>query len=166
MELLIREAQVADAQGIIDLLNPIIIDGKNTALDTAFTLEEEELFIRNFPESGIFNIAFNQSSSSVVGFQNVEPFAGFTHSFDHVGVIGTYVATQFRRQGVASRLFEATFSLAKAKGYEKLFAYVRADNENALKNYLKQGFEVIGTAKKHAKIRGEYIDEIFIERQL
>ena len=51
-------------------------------------------------------------------------------------------------------------------GYEKLFAYVRQDNERALATYLKQGFEQIGLAKKHAKIRGEYIDEVLIEKFL
>ncbi|EAS64553.1 hypothetical protein VAS14_02518, partial [Photobacterium angustum S14] len=54
----------------------------------------------------------------------------------------------------------------KQKGYEKLFAYVRSDNERALTAYLKQGFEVVGTAKKHAKVRGEYVDEILIEKFL
>lgn len=52
------------------------------------------------------------------------------------------------------------------QGYEKLFAYVRSDNPNALITYQSQGFSIIGTAKKHAKINGEYVDEIMIERFL
>jgi ribosomal protein S18 acetylase RimI-like enzyme len=63
-------------------------------------------------------------------------------------------------------LFNTTFELARSKGYEKLFAYVRDDNKDALSIYLKQGFEVIGIAKKYAKIRGKYIDEVLIEKLL
>lgn len=59
-----------------------------------------------------------------------------------------------------------TFEVAKAKGYEKLFAYVRGDNERALAAYVKQGFEVVGIAKKHAKVGDVYIDETLIEKLL
>jgi RimJ/RimL family protein N-acetyltransferase len=62
--------------------------------------------------------------------------------------------------------FEATFQLAKDKGFEKLTAYVRSDNPVALKTYQTNGFDIIGTAKCQAKIDGKYIDEIFIEKFL
>ncbi|MCG7498317.1 GNAT family N-acetyltransferase [Vibrio sp. Of7-15] len=166
MKLIVRKAQKEDAQGIVNVLNPIIEGGRFTILDTLFSVEEEEQFIQNFPERGVFNVALNTENSCVVGFQNVEPFACYTRAFDHVGIIGTYVDSQYRRQGIASSLFEATFEAAKNQGYEKLFAYVRDDNDNALKTYLKQGFAVVGKAKKHAKIGGQYIDEVLIEKFL
>ena len=59
-----------------------------------------------------------------------------------------------------------TFEVAKLKGYDKLFAYVRSDNDRALLVYLKQGFEVVGIAKKHAKVGGIYVDEVLIEKFL
>ena len=88
----------------------------------------------------------------------------YTHAFDHVGVIGTYVDLSRRRQGIGTRLFAATFEAARAKGYEKLFSYVRADNDAGLNAYLKHGFRIVGTAERHAKIGGRYIDEVLIER--
>lgn len=166
MELIIRKVCQEDSQGIINILNPIIEDGLFTILDTTFSVAEEELFIQNFPERGVFSVALDSKSLRLVGFQNVEPFATYTAAFDHVGIIGTYIDSSYRRKGIASRLFESTFEVAKTQGYEKLFAYVRGDNENALAVYLKQGFEVIGIAKKHAKIRGNYIDETLIEKLL
>ncbi|MFT7682623.1 MAG: L-amino acid N-acyltransferase YncA [Moritella dasanensis] len=166
MKLTIRDVQQADAQAIMNILNPIIEAGLYTILDTTFSLEEEEQFIQDFPERGVFNVAVNSAESTIVGFQNVEPFATYTHAFDHVGIIGTYVNSRYRRQGIASSLFNTTFELARSKGYEKLFAYVRDDNKDALSIYLKHGFEVIGIAKKHAKIRGKYIDEVLIEKWL
>ena len=153
-----------DAQGIIDILNPIIREGHHTVLDTPYSLEEEQQFIQEFPNNGIFHVATISQKSKIVGFQNLEPFSHFTHAFDHVGVMGTYVDSGYQRQGIASQLFEATFKAAKNKRYEKIFTYVRTDNEAALATYIKQGFQVIGTAKKHAKIKGKYIDEILIEK--
>ncbi|OBT31612.1 GNAT family N-acetyltransferase [Vibrio splendidus] len=166
MSLTIRQVTVEDAQGIIDVLNPIIIEARYTILDQTFTVDEEKAFIESFPERGVFSVAVIETTSQLLGFQNVEPFATYTKAFDHVGIIGTYVDANSRGQGVAKQLFDYTFKAAKAKGYEKLFAYVRADNERALAVYLKQGFEIVGTAKKHGKIGDQYFDEILIEKFL
>ncbi|PML54408.1 GNAT family N-acetyltransferase [Vibrio lentus] len=166
MSLAIREVTVEDAQGIIDVLNPIIIEARYTILDQTFTVDEEKAFIESFPERGVFSVAVNEATSQLLGFQNVEPFATYTKAFDHVGIIGTYVDANSRGQSVAKQLFDYTFKSAKAKGYEKLFAYVRADNDRALAVYLKQGFEIVGTAKKHGKIGDQYFDEVLIEKFL
>ncbi|MFS1440922.1 MULTISPECIES: GNAT family N-acetyltransferase [unclassified Vibrio] len=166
MSLTIREVAVEDAQGIIDVLNPIINEARYTILDQTFTVDEEKGFIESFPKRGVFTVAVNETTNQLLGFQNVEPFATYTKAFDHVGIIGTYVHANSRGQGVAKQLFDYTFKAAKAKGYEKLFAYVRADNERALAVYLKQGFEIVGTAKKHSKIGDQYFDEILIEKFL
>ncbi|CDT68382.1 putative Acyl-CoA N-acyltransferase [Vibrio coralliirubri] len=166
MSLTTREVAVEDAQGIIDVLNPIIIEARYTILDQTFTVDEEKGFIESFPKRGVFSVAVNETTNQLLGFQNVEPFATYTKAFDHVGIIGTYVDANSRGQGVAKQLFDYTFKAAKAKGYEKLFAYVRADNERALAVYLKQGFEIVGTAKKHGKIGDQYFDEILIEKFL
>ncbi|EGU36369.1 acetyltransferase [Vibrio sp. N418] len=166
MSLVVRQVILDDAQGVADVLNPIIVEGLYTVLDTTFSVDEEKEFIAQFPEKGVFTVAVNAENSEVVGFQNVEPFASYTKAFAHVGIIGTFVGGTSQGQGVSKKLFESTFEVAKQKGYEKLFAYVRSDNERALAAYLKQGFEVVGTAKKHAKVGGVYVDEILIEKFL
>ena len=162
----IRNAVVDDAEAIVAILNPIIAARIYTAFDTPVTIEDEVQFIRAFPARGIFHVAVDAFTGRIVGFQDVSPFADFTHAFDHVGVIGTYVDLERRRQGIATKLFEATFEAAARKGYEKMFTYVRADNTAGLDVYLRQGFRVVGTAVRHAKIDARYIDEIVIEKFL
>jgi L-amino acid N-acyltransferase YncA len=166
MNWVVRNVQPEDAEAVAGILNSIIETGIYTALDTPFTTEAEREFISNFPQRGIFQVAVEPEKERIVGFQNVEPFATYTHAFDHVGIIGTYVDNTVRRQGVASSLFQATFEAMTEKGYEKVFAYVRGDNLAALATYLKQGFRIIGSAQRHAKINGRYVDEILIEKLL
>jgi L-amino acid N-acyltransferase YncA len=166
MGLVIRDAQLEDAEAIVNILNPIIEAGTYTALTTPVSVAAERAFISNFSHRGIFHVAVCPDEQRILGFQNVEPFATYTTAFDHVGVIGTYVDLSQRQQGVGKCLFQATFAAARAKGYEKLFAYVRADNPAALAAYSSQGFQKFGTAQRQAKIDGRYIDEIFIERFL
>ena len=162
----VRPVHPDDAEGVAGILNPIIEARSFTALDTPFSIEAERDFIHHFPTRGIFHVAVAGTHGPIVGFQNVEPFADYTHAFDHVGVIGTYVDLSRRRQGIASQLFDATFAAAPAKGYEKLFGFVRADNLPALFTYLRHGFRAIGNARKHARIDGRFVDEILIEKLL
>lgn len=163
MGLLIRDARPDDAESIVAIFNPIIEAGIYTAFDTPFTAEAEREYLSNLPPRGIFHVAVRRPDQRVVGFQSLEPFAGYTHAFDHVGVLGTYVDLSCRRRGVAGRLFEATFEAARRKGYEKIFTFVRADNEAALAAYLGQGFRTVGTAQRQARINGRYVDEVMIE---
>jgi len=162
----IRQARPQDAEGIVRILNPIIAAGLYTALDTPFTSEAEAQYIRNFPARGVFLVAVRQPDNRVVGFQSMEPFASYTHAFDHVGVLGTYVDLECRRQGIARHLFQSMFAAAVGSGYEKIFTFVRSDNTAALQTYLHQGFQIVGTAHRHARIGGQYIDEIIIEKFL
>lgn len=166
MNLLIRPAQPEDAAAIVGIFNPIIESGKYTVFDTPFTVEAEREYIASFPARGIFHVAVRQDDQNIVGFQSMEPFANYTHAFDHVGVIGTYVDLVERRQGIAGRLFAATFEAAKQKGYEKIFTFIRADNPAALATYQRQGFQIVGTARQQARVNGSYVDEIMVEKFL
>jgi L-amino acid N-acyltransferase YncA len=166
MQLLVRDAGLDDAQAIVDILNPIIAARRYTAFDTPFSVEAEQAYLRGFPSRGVFHVAVDADDGRVVGFQSMEPFATYTHAFDHVGTLGTYVDLACRRQGIATALFRATFEAARRKGYEKIFTFVRADNPAALATYVSQGFAAIGTSRRHAKIDGVYIDETIIERSL
>ncbi len=166
MELAVRDVNPSDAAGLVRVLNPIIEARRYTALDTTVTVETERDFVIDFPDRGVWKVAVRVPDHLIVGFQVLEPYAAYTHAFDHVGTLGTYVDLDLRRQGIARRLFAATFDAAREKGYEKIFTFVRADNPVALQTYLSQGFVVVGNAKRQAKIDGQYIDEILIERWL
>lgn len=166
MELMVREARPDDAEGIVGILNPIIEAGVYTAFDTPFTVEAEREYIMHFPQRGVLHVAICQHHHQIVGFQSMEPFATYTHAFDHVGVLGTYVNLLHRREGIGACLFQTTFEAARRKGYEKIFTFIRADNAAALATYLRHGFHIIGTAQRQARFNGRYVDEVIIERFL
>jgi len=166
MDLLIREARPDDAEAIVRILNSIIEGGVYTVFDTPLTVEFEREYIESFPQRGVFHVAESRQDQRVIGFQSTEPFASYTHAFDHVGVIGTYVELAYQQQGIGQRLSEVTFDAARGKGYEKVFTYVRADNVGALEFYLGLGFRIVGTAQRQAKIGHRYVDEVIIERFL
>jgi L-amino acid N-acyltransferase YncA len=150
----------------VRILNPIIEAGMYTVFDAPLSVDAERRFIAGFPARGVFHVAERRVDGRLVGLQNVSPYADYTHAFDHVGILATYVDLGLRRQKIGTHLFEATFAAARQKGFEKMFTFVRADNPAALAAYLGQGFCVIGTAHRHACLRGKYIDEMMIEKFL
>lgn len=165
MSIAIRDVVAGDAEGVVGVLNPIIEARIYTAFDTPFSVEAERDYIIRFPSRGVWKVAV-RANQQLLGFQVVEPFGPYTRAFDHVGTLGTFVDLQVRRQGIAKALFASTFQAARQKGYEKLFTFVRADNPAALAAYTGQGFDVVGMARRHAKIDGRYIDEVIIEKTL
>jgi len=162
----IRDVAAADAEAIVAILNPIIQARVYTVFDTPFSVETERAYITRLSPRGIWKVATRDDDGRLVGFQVMEPYAAYTGGFAHVGTLGTYVDLEFRRHGIARRLFAATFEAAVAKGYEKAFTFVRADNPAALQTYLRQGFVVVGMAKRQLRLDGAYIDEILIEKWL
>ena len=162
----IRTAEPADAAGIVAVFNPIIETGQFTSFTTPFSTEAERAYIENMGPRDIFHVAVAPKDGIIVGFQSMSPFPSATDAFAHVGTLGTFVALDRRRQGIASALFPTTIHVARELGYEKLFTYVRADNPAGLLTYLNHGFRVVGTAERQAKIRGQYVDEHIIERLL
>lgn len=163
-DLLIRPARLHDAAALVALLNPIIEARIYTALDTPSTPVSQRAFIEGLPERAIYLVAEDRATGRIVGCQDLLPFSDYTQAFDHVGIMGTFVDLAFHRRGIAARLFTATYEAAAALGYEKIFTYIRADNDAGLRAYGGQGFRVVGTASRHAKIDGRYIDEVIVER--
>lgn len=166
MHIAIRQAEQADAEAIAGIWNQIIRTKQYSALDTVLSAEAQRKFLADFPERGSFLVATNAGDQQVMGFQTLEPFAAYTHAFDHVAVVGTCVKLSLRRHGVGTRLAEISFEEATRKGFEKLFTYVRADNRTALDFYRKLGFLIIGTAARHTKFGAKYVDSVFLERFL
>jgi L-amino acid N-acyltransferase YncA len=162
----IRRACPDDAAAVAAVLNGVIAGGSPTLLDTAFSVEEERAYIESLPVRSFLHVA-ETPGAGVVGFQTVIPWNTFvTTELDHVATMGTYVDAGHRRRGVGEALAPRRVAAARPHGYEKIFTDLRADNPDSLAYHLALGFAVVGTARRHARVRGKYVDVLFIERFL
>jgi L-amino acid N-acyltransferase YncA len=117
-------------------------------------------------QRGLWLVAERDGGDGLLGFQCVEPYSPHSRSLAHVGEISTCVAMDVHRRGIGGALCEATFPAARERGYRKLIAAIRADNQPALTFYQEQGFTVIGTAREHVLVGDRYLDEVLTERLL
>ena len=164
MEFSIRTAREEDAESIVELLNPIIQQGSYTIMDEQVSVDDQIEFIRGFPERGVVHVAVRDNSQEVLGLQDVQPISAGGGAFKHVGEISTFVSLASHRKWIGRSLSHKTFIEARGRGFLKLWAAIRADNPVAVSFYQSLGFKVIGTAKRHAFVRGKYVDEILAEK--
>ena len=155
---------LADAAGIAEVLNNVIVERRHTALDGHWTAESELAFVQSLgPRSELF---VAEAGGRIVGFQVVEPFAAYTSTMDHVAIMGTYVHGEYRGQGIGKRLARASLDFCRAQGFEKIVIYVLVHNETARAYYGSLGFEERGVLRWQTKIDGVYHDEVFMELHL
>ncbi|NNE10221.1 MAG: GNAT family N-acetyltransferase [Gemmatimonadetes bacterium] len=162
---------------MIAILNPIIEAGVHTIMQQTYTEEEQIAYIRDFPARGVFYVALandgrgrahpagnDPAPARILGMQSVEPIPSTSPAtFAHVGDISTFVAPVAHRTGVGRALSHATIKAAWDAGFHKIMAGVRADNPGAVAFYRSVGFRLIGTARRHARVRDRWIDEVMLE---
>ena len=161
MEVNIRPATAADAQGVVDVINSVIQEGGLTALYPVFSVEQEEAFIQGLGARSVMYVA--EVDSTILGVQTLEPLAPYTRSMDHVAVMGTYVYRNYRQHGVGRQLTGRSLTFAREQGYEKAIVYVRAGNSGGQAFYRQVGFVPKAILERQVKIDGRYDDEVLME---
>jgi GNAT superfamily N-acetyltransferase len=160
----IRHATGEDAHGISAVWEAIVAERDHSAVDRAFSPQEERAYIESLsPREAVF---VAEVASHIVGFQSLDLWVRYLSSMDHVGQLGTFVLKDWRGQGIGRQLAERTFAFARDNGYEKLLIWVRGKNPGAQGFYKGIGFVERGRLSRQVRIAGEYDDEILMERVL
>lgn len=139
----IRVATPDDALAMSQVLQEIIAaTGRQRPSDVAFVLER---YIAD-PSRVSCAVAVD-ASGRVVGFQSLKKaLAGNPYETPQGwGMIGTHISPHVHRQGVGTRLFEASRQAARQAGLQKIDAYIGADNPSALQYYEAMGFRTYRT---------------------
>ncbi len=161
----IRRVCETDAEAITHLLNEIIQNRHYTSIAQTITVQEQIDFIRNFPPRGVYHIALDAESQAVLGIQDIMPSEAESLRFQN-GEISTFVKLDSLRRGAGAALSQATFKAAKALGFRKLRATIRADNPGALAFYQAMGFREIRGARRQIILNERKIDQVWLEKLL
>jgi len=161
MEISIRKANVQDAEEISKIWTIICSERIFSAINKPFTPQQERKYISSLSDrEGIF---VAELEGQIIGFQSLDKWVEYSDSFDHVGVMGTFIIPEWRKKGIGTQLARKTFKFARISKYEKIIIYIRSSNEGALKFYKNLGFVEKGILSRQVKIDNKYEDEIFLE---
>ena len=161
MSAIIRPALPEDAQGMIDILNPIIRAGDTTAIPDEYSLAEQKEFLLGLGPKSACHVAVEDGR--IVGFQTIEPHDGLPPD---VVDIATFVRIGEKGRGVGARLTRATAEAAQKLGYAAINATIRADNAEGLAFYTKMGFRDHAIARAVPLKTGKRVDRLSKRRLL
>ena len=160
--LTIRRASPADAEGISRVLAVIAAERIHSAIDDAWSVEEERRHLESRSPREAFHVAVH-GAHGIVGVQSLDLWSPFLGSMAHVGQVGTFVLPDWRGRGAGRQLWSATRSFASHAGYRKLVIYVRASNAAAQAFYRQLGFQECGRLTRQVVIDGVEDDEVLME---
>jgi L-phenylalanine/L-methionine N-acetyltransferase len=86
----------------------------------------------------------------------------------HVGTFAIAISTEYRGEGLGSTIIDLLFQYAKENlsSLKIVELKVFANNERAQHVYRKLGFKEYGRLPQGVFYQGEYIDEIFMYREI
>jgi L-amino acid N-acyltransferase YncA len=158
----IRRATDHDAEGIARVLHTVVSERVHSAIDRAWTTEEQQEYLRSLSDREAVHVAI-ADSGLVVGCQTLDLYSPVLRSMAHVAQLGTFILPSWRGRGVGETLFHTTHRFALSAGFRKLVIQVRASNSSALSFYQRLGFVECGRLHRQVVIDGGEDDEILLE---
>lgn len=158
----IRQASAMDAAGIAAVLETIAAERIHSAIDRAWTIEQERRYLESLSPREAFQVAVD-AARGIVGFQSLDLWSPLMNSMAHVGQVGTFLLPEWRGRGVGRQLWSATEYFARGAGYRKLVIQVRASNTVAQSFYCHLGFQECGRLTRQVIIDGVEDDEVLME---
>jgi L-amino acid N-acyltransferase YncA len=158
----IRRADPTDAPGIVAVLRAVVEERVHSAIDRAWSVEQEESYLRSLSSREAIDVAIDDAGT-VVGIQILDRWSSLIDSMAHVGQLGTFVLPAWRHRGVGHQLWAVTARFARAAGYRKLAIQVRASNAPAQAFYRRLGFEACGRLRQQVRINDVDDDALLME---
>jgi len=134
----------------------------HSAIDRAWTVEEERRYLESLSPREVLHVAID-ASQGIVGLQSLDLWSPLLNSMAHVGQVGTFLLPEWRGRGVGRQLWIATVSFARDAGYRKLVIQVRGSNTAAQAFYRRLGFQDCGRLSRQVIIDGVEDDEVLME---
>ena len=158
----IRRAVPTDAADIAAVLAVIAAERIHSAIDRAWTIEEERRYLESLSPREACHVAVDDRRG-IVGLQSLDLWSPLLTSMAHVGQVGTFVLPEWRGRGLGRQLWNATASFAHDAGYRKLVIQIRGSNTAAQAFYRRLGFQDCGRLSRQVIIDGVEDDEALLE---
>ena len=164
----IREAEIKDAQAILDLKRGYI---KNTITlpltldDYPNNLKKEIELIKEYKnsENSIFLVV--EYDNILVG--NIDLTGSKRSKTAHTAMLGMGINENWRNQGVGKILIQSAIEWAKNESKLKIiWLEVYSSNAIGFNLYKKMGFLISGTIKDFFKEKSGYIDKVQMYKQI
>lgn len=168
--ILIRYVMLEDVQIMLDFINTLSKEQTYISFQgEQMLLEEEEKYVNDIVpkienNEAIHLLAF--SDDKLIGGSDIHRS---NKKFDrHVGIFGITIAKDFRGEGIGSMLMSAVMkeAMQNIPSLSLISLALFGNNETARSMYEKFGFVEYGRLPKGIVHKGEYVDHVYMYKDL
>jgi phosphinothricin acetyltransferase len=176
--MLIRLAELADAEAIRTIYNVEVTDSTNTFDMVPRTRAEQEAWILGHhgvhpaivatepPDRGGRGGGLEGANGEIVlGFGSLSPFrdrSGYSATAEN----SVYVDRAQRGKGVGRALLAELLRLASAHGFHSVVARIAGHNETSIGLHTAVGFELVGVEREVGRKHRQWLDVVELQRLL
>jgi L-amino acid N-acyltransferase YncA len=148
---------------VIDIFNHYVREGFAAYPENPLPYEAFDLFRKM--TAGYPAYAAETEDGVVAGF-------GFLHAhnpmptFAHVAELSYFLAPEFCRMGIGSKILERLLSEAGSKGITNVLASISAPNEASIAFHARHGFAECGRFRSALRKKGTEVDVVWMQKML
>ena len=161
----IREIETADSKQFVEFYDKLAKESEYLPIAPEEVSEKTEKIIKHIEKDNKLKKVFiAEENGQIVGFVGIKRmhFARLRH----VAKLIIGVLDDYKRQGIGTKLIDFVEKWAKENEVRKLELTVVEDNDPAVEFFEEMDFDKEGTREKAVKIKGEYLDEIFMAKEI
>jgi L-amino acid N-acyltransferase YncA len=161
MNIILRQATLADLDKILDIVNHSIL---HATANYSYDIQTIEVQTKWFEEKKAKNlpVIVADLDGEVVGFGSYGQFRekiGYQYTVEH----SVYVVDNVIGKGIGKQLLTELIRLAKQQGYHVMIGAIDADNAGSIAFHEKFGFVATGTIREVGYKFGHWLDLVFMQ---
>lgn len=157
----IRMAILNDAAAIAEIYNQGIDDRVATYETRRRSAEDQRTWLQSI--AGRYPAIVAHIGAEIIGWTGAGPYRD-RECYRGIGEFSMYVRRDWRGRGVGDLLVAGLISESERLGLWKLLSRIFPFNEASLALCRKHGFREVGVYKKHARLDGQWLDVVIVER--
>jgi RimJ/RimL family protein N-acetyltransferase len=165
--MLIREIEREDTERFVSLINQVESESEFLLFEAGerqVTVEQQEKRIDMMEQEGNSTIFVAEENSELIGY--LIAMGGQAKRNKHTAYLVIGILTEYRGQGVGSKLFQRLEEWATEQQLHRLELTVVTLNEAGIRLYKKMGFEIEGTKRNSLYIDGKFVNEYYMSKLL
>ncbi len=164
-----RLVEETDAQALVNILNPEVLETSVSFDLVARTLDEQVAWIRAHRATHPALVAIDEGADGpgergargerIVGFASVSPFRerpAYATTVEN----SVYVHRGARGRGVGERLLVDLLATARESGFHSIIARIVGENSGSIRLHEKVGFTLVGTEIEVGRKHGQWLDVV------
>ena len=102
--------------------------------------------------------------NQIVGWAALSPVSSRC-VYGGVAEVSVYIDTYYNRRGIGTKLLKKLITKSEVEGFWTLQAGIFPQNKTSIALHEKNGFRQIGYREKIGKLKGEWLDNVIMERR-